>query len=79
MLGKQVEGRSNRNIKTKRMLGKDLIFLLNVIDSFPKENKKQEFLPSRVLANWHLLVRSIMPAEIKAKSNQNLKKPGHLT
>lgn len=56
------------------MLGKDLIFLLNVIDSFPKENKKQEFLPSRMLANWLLLVWSIMPAEIKAKSKQNLKR-----
>lgn len=72
MLRKQVEGKSNKSIETKRMLGKHLNFLLNVVGSFPKENKKQRFLPTKLLANWYLLVQSVTPAEIKAESKQYL-------
>lgn len=49
------------------MLEKHLIFLLNVIGSFIKDNKKQQFLPSKLLVNWYLLVQLITLSEIKAK------------
>lgn len=74
MLRKQVKGRSNRSINTKRMLSEHLIFLLNVVCSFPKENKNQEFLPSKLMTNWYLLVPSITAAEIKVKSKQYLER-----